>query len=120
MDYILRYNEDDLKFFDDQEELEDFISQLNTGSIEDYANEYDYELDETISIESASLGSELDFSVYRFKDLVNEVNISVNLSADDKEEILLRLKKRQVKNLLKDYTDLDDLLSNINDLSFDF
>lgn len=121
MEYIVIYNEDEIKGFECLEEVEAFCYELVQSEVNDYCDENDMDIEELPPERIDELiftcgyeGGEI--KIYRVSDLLNIIN-KMDIDIDEKEDLREILKSNNLEGYISQYDNLEDIFHLANEFN---
>ncbi|MGL4450151.1 MAG: hypothetical protein ACRCTZ_03030 [Sarcina sp.] len=112
-DYVVIFNEDEIKWFDNREDAEEFVDELSQEELEEYCDEYEEDLD-GISEERRSellVGSGVEYGTIKILSIHEILGLIENsdICKDDKKELKYQLLHHKYTSI-SEYEKLVDVL----------
>lgn len=124
MNYIVVYDEDRIKGFEDLDEVQGFKDELIQLQIEDYCDDYDIDIEdlspERLNQIVFACGYENgDTKTYDINDLTHLIKES-KIDSDDKYELNKLMKSNYINGYVSEYYMLDEILELAQEIDTDF
>lgn len=124
MNYIIVYDEDRIKGFEDLDEVQRFKDELIQLQIEDYCDDYDIDIEdlspERLNQIVFACGHENgDTKTYDINDLTYLIKES-KIDSDDKYELNKLMKLNYINGYVSEYYMLDEILESAQEIDTDF
>ena len=117
MEYLVIYNEDKMKGFEDLNEVSGFCSEIIYSDRRSFCKENDLDIEEQSyeRLDEIDIMCEQHIEVYKIKDLLNTIT-NMNIDTDEKNRLKYLLKSNNIEGSVYNYDYLQDVLDNTDEI----